>query len=123
MNMSMDKPIALSSTVGNRGRQVKIATNFAPARQVRRVAAGETCKCQKQQHRTSQSLGTSILAFFAWGPLVPTVLLSAISLSMDMFIFELPRPGNLNFCVFHVGTSSAYSATRRYRFVHGHVHI
>ena len=34
-----------------------------------------------------------------------------------------PPPGNLNFCIFHLGTSSAYSATQRYRFVHGHVHI
>ena len=60
-------------------------------------------------------------AFFSW--VIDTVLLSAIGLCMDMFIFELPRLGNLNFCVFHLGTSSAYSATQRYRFVHGHVHI
>ena len=27
---------------------------------------------------------------------MPTVLLSAIGLSMDMFIFQFPRPGDLN---------------------------
>ena len=30
MNMSMDKPIALSSTEGTRGRQVKSAKNEVP---------------------------------------------------------------------------------------------
>ena len=30
---------------------------------------------------------------------------------------------NFIFCIFHLGTSSAFSATQRYRFVHGHVHI
>ena len=34
-----------------------------------------------------------------------------------------PPPANLNFCISHLGTSSAYSATQRHRFVHGHVHI
>ena len=37
--------------------------------------------------QNSQGLRTSSFAFFTWGPLVPTVLLSAIGLSMDMFIF------------------------------------
>ena len=55
-----------------------------------------------------------------------SVLFSAIGLPMHMFIFLFTRPGDL-FCqahvdIFHLGTSSAFSATQRYRFVHGHVH-
>ena len=29
----------------------------------------------------------------------------------------------IDFCVFNLGTSSAFSAIQRHRFVHGHVHI
>ena len=36
--------------------------------------------------RVGVFLGISIFAFFIWGPLVPSVLLSAIGLSMDMYI-------------------------------------
>ena len=44
-----------------------------------------------------------IFAFFTWEPLVPSVLLSAIGLSMDTFIFQIPSPGALVFEFFTWG--------------------
>ena len=46
---------------------------------------------------------------------------------MDMFIFSFPCPGiyflTSFFHFFNLGTSSAFRAIQRHRFVHGHVHI
>ena len=59
-----------------------------------------------------------------WAPLGPHDFTSQPCTSLGLRQHShRPPHGNLTFCIFHSGTSRAFSATQRYRFVHGHVYI